>query len=199
MITKIQSTNNTTNFCALKPLKLGNMAQNILTKANNLSSIHQRLAIGASAFLIQPFIDLRNKEVDKDTRKVSAVRSAAKAIVGTATGIVIRGACMKAAELKYAKKDSAGKIIREAGKIVIDKNKVRKSFGKGFDKLNLDNNALSKAIKRTPSVVGTLAALFIMIGTNFLIDAPLTNKTSDFFEKITKKYLIKENGGKANG
>lgn len=196
MISKIQSNNNTVNFRALKPIELGKTAQNILSGANNLSSVHQRIAIGTSAFLLQPLIDLRNKEVDKDTREVSAVRSAAKAVVGTATGIIIRDLCMKFAEFKYAKKDAMGNIMREAGEIIIDPEKVKQSFGKGFDALNLNPKELADAVKRVPAVVGTLAALLIMVVTNFVVDAPLTNKLSESLEKIALKF---KNGGSNNG
>lgn len=210
MITRIQSNNNkTTNFCALKsnPIKLGQGAQNILAKAGDFSSVHQRLAIGASALLIQPFIDLKNKEVDKDTKKVSAARSAAKAIIGTATGLVVRSSCMKLAELKYAQKDAAGNIIKEAGKIKIDPQKVKRSFGEGFEALKLDEKALSDAIKRVPSVVGTIAALGVMVLTNFLIDAPLTNLTMEKIDKFMEKRLnskkttdkTQESAGEQNG
>ncbi len=186
MITRVQSNNNKAlNFGALKmkPVELGQGAQTLLSKAENFSSVHQRLALGGFAFLIQPLIDIKNKDVDEDTRKVSAIRSAAKAIIGTVSGIVVRGGCMKLAEYKYAQKDAAGKIIKEGGKIKIDPLKVQKSFGEGFEALKLDNKALSDAIKRVPSVIGTIAALGVMIFTNFLIDAPLTNIT---MEKINK-------------
>lgn len=196
MITKIQSTNNTISFRALKPIVLGEKAQKFLSKTSDFSSVHQRIAIGTFAFLIQPLIDLNNKDVDKDTSKVSAVRSASKAVVGTATGIVIRGGCMKLAERKFAKKDAAGNILREAGKAIIDPEKVKKIFGKGFDSLNLDQKALNNAFNRVPLVVGTLAALGIMVATNFLIDAPLTCKLTEKLSNIVKG---KQSGGNKNG
>lgn len=203
MITRIQSNNNkTVNFCALKPssIQLGKGAQALLTKANDFSSVHQRLAIGASALLMQPIIDMHNKDVDKDTKKVSAIRSAAKAIIGTATGLVVRSGCMKFAELKYAQKDAAGNIVKEAGQIKIDPAKVQKSFGEGFEALKLDDKALSDAIKRVPSVVGTIVALGVMIFTNFLLDAPLTNITMEKIDEFMDKRLKeKESAGEQNG
>lgn len=205
MITKIQSSSNASPaFGALKikPVVLGDKAQKVLNGASDFSSVHQRLALGLFALGIQPLIDLRNKDVDDDTKKVSAVRSAAKAIIGTATGIVVRGGCMKLAELKYAQKDAAGKIIKEGKKIKIDPAKVQKAFGEGFGALKLDEKTLSNAVKRVPSVVGTIAALGVMIFTNFLIDAPLTNKTMDKINELMEKYFAKkkqESQGEVNG
>ncbi len=198
MITRVESNNNKINFCALKPPALGNKVQKMLTRAENFSSVQQRLAIGGTALLIQPVIDLNNKEVDKDTRWVSAIRSGAKAIVGTATGILVRGACMKATELKLAKRDATGKIIKEAGKTVVDPNKIRKILGNSFDSLNLSPKELSDALNRVPSVIGTIVALGAMIITNFALDAPLTNKSAEFVEKFANEHN-KKPGGVQNG
>ncbi len=198
MITRLESNNNKINFRAVKPITIGNKAQSILTKIENFSSVQQRLAIGGTALLIQPVIDLNNKEVDKDTRWVSAIRSGAKAIVGTATGILVRGACMKATELKLAKRDATGKAIKEAGKIVVDPNKINKLLGNAFDSLNLSPKELSDAINRVPSVIGTLVALGAMIITNFALDAPLTNKSAELVEKFANEHS-KKSGGAQNG
>ena len=198
MITRLESNNNKINFRAVKPITIGNKAQSMLTKIENFSSVQQRLAIGGTALLIQPVIDLSNKEVDKDTRWVSAIRSGAKAIVGTATGILVRGACMKATELKLAKRDATGKVIKEAGKIVVDPNKINKLLGNSFDSLKLSPKELSDAINRVPSVIGTLVALGAMIITNFALDAPLTNKSAELVEKFANEHS-KKFGGTQNG
>ena len=198
MITRLESNNNKINFRAVKPITIGNKAQSMLTKIENFSSVQQRLAIGGTALLIQPVIDLSNKEVDKDTRWVSAIRSGAKAIVGTATGILVRGACMKATELKLAKRDATGKVIKEAGKITVDPNKINKLLGNSFDSLKLSPKELSDAINRVPSVIGTLVALGAMIITNFALDAPLTNKSAELVEKFANEHS-KKSGGTQNG
>ena len=198
MITRLEGNNNKINFRAVKPIAIGSKAQNMLTKIENFSSVQQRMAIGGTALLIQPVIDLSNKEVDKDTRWVSAIRSGAKAIVGTATGILVRGACMKATELKLAKRDATGKAIKEAGKIVVDPNKINKLLGNSFDSLKLSPKELSDAINRVPSVIGTLVALGAMIITNFALDAPLTNKSAELVEKFANEHS-KKSGGTQNG
>jgi hypothetical protein len=48
---------------------------------------------------LQPLIDLKNKKVDERTREISATRSIARAAGGTATGIIVRGGCIKLAEM----------------------------------------------------------------------------------------------------
>ena len=198
MITKVKSTNNIQNFSGIK---LGNKAQKALAKVSDFSSIQQRIAIGSSALIFQPIIDFNNKNVDKETRKVSALRSASKAVIGTLTGLLVRGVCMKAVEHSFAKKDSAQKIIRESGKIVLDEAKIYNTFKKGFESLgNVDPSELSKALKRVPSIIGTIIALGIMIITNFVLDAPLTNKTLELLEKTLEKHAKnKETGGSTNG
>ena len=62
----------------------------------NISSPENRFILGATALMSQPFIDLNNKKVDEDTRKVSAARTVAKIIAGTATGVLIRSGCIHA-------------------------------------------------------------------------------------------------------
>lgn len=47
-----------------------------------VSSPENRLILGVTALMSQPFIDLNNKKVDEDTRKVSAARTVAKLLQG---------------------------------------------------------------------------------------------------------------------
>lgn len=193
MIKKVQGNNNTLNFGAIKLKPLGTNVQKVLKSADNFSSVHQKLILGTFGLIVQPAIDLRNKEVDKDTRKISALRSAAKAIIGTATGLVVRTATIKGAELAFSKKGSGGKIL--------DEQKIYRTFKKGFDSLKLDDGKLSDAIKRTPSVIGSLVALGVMIFTNFLVDAPLTNLTMEKLDKLVPNLgnKEKENNETKNG
>lgn len=194
MITRIQSNNTAPSFGALNPSK---GVEKFLTKAADFTSVHQRLALGLTALAIQPTIDLRNKDVDEDTRKVSAVRSAAKALIGTTTGIIVRATTIMLSASIFAKRDGAGKIIKELkangkkGSYVIDPQKVKRICAQGFEKLDAD------AIKRIPSVVGTIAALGIMIFSNFIIDAPLTNLAMDKINKFMEKYFAKKQDNKA--
>jgi len=175
MITRLQSNNIDNNSCSFKGLN----AEKFLRKAADLNSVHQRFATGAAALAFQPIIDLQNKDIDKETRQVSAVRSAAKAVIGTAIGLIVRKGTIKLGENIFAKKDEAGKIIRECGAYVLDEEKVHKIFGESIKKLDLKGEQLQDTVKRIPAAVGTIVGLGVMLFSNFLIDAPLTNLMMD--------------------
>ena len=53
-----------------------------------LHAPEQRIVLGATALATQPFIDLHNKDVDEETRKLSAARTVAKIIYGLLTNIL---------------------------------------------------------------------------------------------------------------
>ena len=57
-----------------------------------LHAPEQRLILGATALATQPFIDLNNKSVDKETRMTSVARTLAKIIAGTLVGVIVRQA-----------------------------------------------------------------------------------------------------------
>ncbi len=78
------------------------------------SSAEQRLILGATAIVMQPAIDARNKSVDEKTRKVSVARTIAKVIAGTLTGFAIRKACIKAMDLKMFKPSNYTKVTKDA-------------------------------------------------------------------------------------
>lgn len=61
----------------------------------NIGSHDQRLILGLTALVTQPFIDLLNHKVDKDTRIVSTLRTISKIIVGTAVGVLVRWGSIK--------------------------------------------------------------------------------------------------------
>lgn len=162
------STNSAPNFGGL------NM-QKILTSAANINSWQQRAALGVAAMAMQPVIDRCNKDVDEETRKVSANRSFAKGLVGTATGIAVRGGCMKAMEAVF-KNDNA---IETLAKITA-KDKTQEAIDKSIDFIKNQGGA-----KKYASVIGTITALGVMLFTNFAIDAPVTNWLTN---KMNKKY-----------
>ena len=149
----------------------------LLSKAANINSWQQRAALGLAAMTFQPIIDLTNKDVDEDTRIVSANRSFAKGLVGAATGIVIRGGCMKAIE-KGFENDSFTNTIAKYTAEDLSEEAIEKS--KDFIK----NQG---GAKKYAAVLGTVVALGVMLVTNFLIDAPvtnwLTNKMNEKYEK----------------
>lgn len=170
---------------------------------NNFDSTWQRLVSGVTAIFTQPFFDLHNKKTDEDTRRTSCARTIGKIIAGTATGVAIRAGCIKLTEMFTRTNSTEAELVRLAK----EKSKVyepRKNF-KPLEQCLLSKEAIEKAsfreIKKYRGAMGTFAALFVMIFTNFLIDAPLTmyltNKiTPKLKNKSEKNVNTNENGGK---
>lgn len=129
-----------------------------------LASPHwNRLALGVAAISSQPFIDYFNPNVDRDTAKVSSIRTASKICVCTSVGFVVRGLCYKLVE-KYAHgSEKEGSTLLTPKEILNVSNKKLRDA-----KLKIHKNGLS-----------TITALAVMLFTNFLIDAPLTTKVSN--------------------
>lgn len=149
-----------------------------------VSSPENRLILGVTALMSQPFIDLNNKKVDEDTRKVSAARTVAKIIAGTTTGVLIRSGCIHAI-------DSFTKLPTEITPDMKFK-KLRTLFTPSVGILK-DLNQYKKSL-------GTILSLGVMVVTNFLLDAPLTKfLTNKFVDRInSKKEQVLQNKGVAH-
>lgn len=177
--------NNQPDFRGLDPGR-------VLARAVNINSWQQRAVLGIAAMTMQPCIDLMNKEVDEETRKVSAVRSIAKGFVGAATGILVRGGCMKAAECVLKKEGAAQKLAS-----ITAKEKTQEAIENSLHFIKEGGGA-----KKYASVIGTIAALGVMIVTNFAVDAPLTNWVTN---KLDEKFNANKDdkpegsGGITNG
>lgn len=140
-----------------------------------ISSAEQRLILGASALMSQPFIDGRNRNVDEETRKVSVARTVSKIIAGTLTGFIIRKACIKGIE-------ALSQIVKEnipRWKTIFTPDGI------------IDNT--TDAFMQYRNAMGTVVALVVMMFTNFLIDAPLTKFLTNTF---VKKQEVKNEASK---
>lgn len=142
----------------------------------NLSSAENRLILGASALMSQPFIDAANKDIDDKTRKYSIARTVAKIIVGTTTGYLIRKGCIKSIDAfttlpTEIKPDMKFKQLRTC---LLPK--VKHS---------------AKELAQYKNALGTLLALGVMLFTNFLVDAPLTKLLTNVFVKEAENDLAK--------
>ncbi len=145
------------------------------------SSPENRLILGVSALMTQPFIDAHNKKVDDETRKVSVARTVAKIIAGTFTGYYVRAGCIKMI-------DAMTKLPSEVAN--------PKSFGGKMRMLFTPDAAKSgvlKSLKMYKNALGTTISLFVMLFTNFLIDAPLTKYLTNLF---TDKFIHKQKNDK---
>ncbi len=132
----------------------------------NLSSAENRLILGASALLSQPFIDASNKEVDAETRRYSICRTIAKIIAGTATGYTIRKLCIKSI-------DAFAKLPSEIKPDMKFKN-LRQVLAPTL-------KCTAEELAQYKNTLGTILALGVMVFTNFLIDAPLTKALTNLF------------------
>lgn len=138
------------------------------------SSPENRLILGVSALMTQPFIDAQNKKVDEETRKVSVARTVAKIIAGTLTGYYVRAGCIK--------------LIDEMTKLPSEV-KNPNSFGGKLRMLFTPDDAKTgalKSLKKYKNALGTTISLVVMLFTNFLIDAPLTKYLTNLF---TDKFI----------
>ena len=141
----------------------------------NISSAEQRLILGASALMSQPFIDAHNKNVDEKTRKVSVARTIAKIIAGTTTGFIIRKGCISA--IKALSKPNAAGV----------------PLYKKFFTPSIVKNTNTDAFMQYRNAMGTIVALVVMMFTNFAIDAPLTRFLTN---KLVKKQEDKDGANK---
>lgn len=164
------------------------------------NSAWQRLVSGVTAIFTQPFFDWNNKHTDKDTRTTSTARTVAKIGVGTLTGVAIRELCIwgtkyftqneniyndeKAKFLAKHKND--GKLFREMPDFKA--KKLTQCLLPESAKLT----ATAKDIRRYRGAMGTFAALFVMLFTNFLVDAPLTMKLTNVLTPNFKKLREKQ-------
>jgi len=135
-----------------------------------VSSAENRLILGVTALMSQPFIDGHNRNVDEKTRKVSVARTVAKIIAGTTTGFLIRKGCIKS--IKAFSQIPGPNVPR---------------YKTIFTPKNIKNNQ-NDAFSQYRNAMGTVIALIVMMFTNFLIDAPLTKYlTNKFIQKQEDK------------
>ena len=133
------------------------------------TSPQQRLIMGATAVLMQPAIDARNKRVDEDTKNVSVAKTLSKIIIGTLTGVIIRSLSIKAVKAFSVPFDALPKDIKPLEKKLKTFLSSTKLKSEMTDELAQYRNAM-----------GTIVSLFIMLFTNFAIDAPFTNKLTNY-------------------
>lgn len=150
-------------------------------KAAELHSPDQRLILGITALATQPFIDLNNKKADEDTRILSTCRTIAKIIAGTISGVIVRSGCINIIDKLTAKATEKTEFKDATYKILSPK---RLFPNDALEPGNIYTNKL-KAYNKT---LGTAAAVGVMLITNFLWDAPVTKKLTNFFyAKAVKK------------
>lgn len=145
----------------------------------NISSPENRLILGVTALMSQPFIDLHNRKVDEETRKVSAARTVAKIIAGTLTGVFVRKGCIKAI-------DAFSKLPSQLS------STTKYPWLRTLFTPDSAIAGVMTDLTHYKNALGTIISLFVMTITNFAIDAPLTKfLTNKFVDKIKEKDAIK--------
>ena len=145
-----------------------------------ISSAENRLILGFSALLSQPFFDYFNRKQDEKTRLVSACRTVAKIIAGMTTGFLVRKGAIK--------------LIQACSKMPAPNlSKWRTILTPKVKNINPD------ALEQYQNALGTYTALGAMIFTNFKVDAPVTMYlTNNFTDKAEKHIAKREMLAKAN-
>lgn len=133
-----------------------------------------RAILGATALTTQPFIDYYNPRVDRDTATVSTSRTIGKIIAGTAVGCAVRSACYYGSRVLTNTNANA----KEWQKILLPSETMIQYLSKR----NVD------WIKNYRSTLALLVGLFVMLGTNVLLDVPLTHMISKKVLKLFNKY-----------
>lgn len=154
-------------------------AENFYNVLGKGKTHHNRLIIGAFAFLTQPWIDLFNPDVDKETKKMSFVRTMAKITVGTATGFAVRWGCSEWMKkfTKTEKELGSAKNIKKATLFMPTDKKAVELLNKSKTLMGHHRN-----------VIGTFVAIFVMMIT----DPPLTVFMTNLFNKQKKQLEVKK-------
>lgn len=143
-----------------------------------------RLIMGGTAIVTQPFIDEHNKRVDKDTARASRNRTIGKIVAGTTVGCIVREAIYQLVQ-RTTNKD-----------ISVDRwNNYLTPRGI----TSLSPSVLKNMMRNYRSVFATILAMFVMVFTNLFFDAPLTTTISNYLNKRdAKKKAAKANINSVN-
>ena len=138
--------------------------------------------MGATALITQPAIDYYNHRVDDETRTVSRNRTIAKILAGTLVGMfVVRGPVYKMVK----------NMTYPIGTKKWNKWLIPKAF---LEKLKHDKEAM----KNYRATISMAIALFAMCFTNFLLDAPLTNILTNYFNKKSNIGMKNDNNNEVS-
>ncbi|EKE03685.1 MAG: hypothetical protein ACD_20C00168G0002 [uncultured bacterium] len=162
-----------------------------MSRFSSFSPRNQRLTIGATGLALQTLIDATNPNVDDETRKYSAVRTAVKMVITTLGGITFREIGQKVGEhLVNAKKIAIPETLIETFK-----KKSPEVLRREYSEFR--NIALSKvptviapeklAGLKFAGAVGWITAVSAAVVSVFIWDMPFVNKAMNFvMDKLYK-------------
>ena len=161
-------------------INLGKTEGAIIRLGKLINTPEQRLIVGVTALALQPALDLNNKDVDEDTRILAASKSFGKIIAGTTSGVLVRLAFIKLGE--YLTKP--GKLLDPLKDLSTSKIKeYAKHFPNAFKSANQKLLIKDSVVKQYSKTVGNYMAVAALLVTNFLWDAPVTKKLTNYFYK----------------
>lgn len=159
-------------------ITVGDGAKKTFEWLGQRSTPFNRGVIGLFAFATQPWIDLFNKDVDEETRKAAFLRTCAKIVVGTTTGILVRMGFIKAmSEFTKTTEELAGKAPKKWQQALIPSHIPLKKF-----------EDMGRFVKKHRNVMGSFIAIFAMM----LTDPPLTVFMTNFFNKKKQELEAKK-------
>ena len=164
-------------FYDVLPNRVVNEKRDKFLKAagRNISSAENRLILGATALMSQPFIDFFNRDIDNETRQVAVCRTIAKIVAGTTTGFAVRKGTIK--------------LIQTCSKLPSKHTPKWQTIFTPKDIKKIDTDEF----KQYQNTLGTYISLGAMMVTNFAIDAPLTKFLTNKFTATAKEI---NSGGK---
>ena len=164
----------------IKLKTVGNYAETAFNWLGEKTTPFNRFVIGAFAFVTQPWIDLFNKDVDEETRKASCLRTMAKIIVGTTTGIFTRMGCISLMKhFTMTDQELAGKPRKFYHDWLVPSEKY----------VSKEQFAQAKTLlKNHRNTIGTMVAIGVMMAT----DPPLTKLMTNFFNKKHKETMTRD-------
>ncbi|MFA5880509.1 MAG: hypothetical protein WC860_10155 [Candidatus Margulisiibacteriota bacterium] len=171
-----------------------------LFKLTSFNPTKQRLGIGAFALVSQTLVDANNKNVDEETRKYSAIRTAAKVIITTAGGITARALGQKFGE--WLINNDIVKIpenyIKEWKEKPMEVLRQELSALKGTPLSQIPNKINPKDFAKIKYGMALGAACSVVAAaiSVFAWDMPFTNKIMNLIMGKYNKY--KENKAKTN-
>lgn len=162
---------------------IGIRNDDVLKKLNRVGDImgrpmQNRLIMGGTAILSQPYIDEHNKRVDKDTARAARNRTIGKIIAGTTVGCIVRLGVYKLVSMTTDKDISVDRW---------DNALTPRSSSK------LPAHLSKNRMRNYRTALATILASIVMLSTNVLFDMPLTNKISNFLNKYDSKRKQKHN------
>ena len=154
------------------------------------SVVAQKIVMSGSEAVVGPVMDVGigevitkvTKEEDgrtRDSSKVQAIRTFSQSVGGTIVGVIIRMICIGAATAlcMKARKKTGGTIAD-----IVNKNNEMVKEGAYIYKKNMETWGKN---------IGGVVATLVMLGTNFIIDAPFINWINKKATDIVDNKILK--------